>query len=377
MIELFVSLVLPTRTMPLELQGFKAWISVDGEETPCYGIEKSEDGKAVTGWIASEEGKVRDQAPLQALPVSEHGSLDSLGYLEILCQVDDIKCRGVIMDEASSPTDIYFTDGLEISAATFAPFLFGSVKLTDDDSVLDASLSSSLGDISLSIWRTKLISVREFGPEVILPEQQIHERAKKAILHQVKLGDEEVRASEKNTYKTKRLDKQPLVTFTFKYRPLNVLEANVIVPPESAKRREMPVAHKSRNPDEPTDPHGTEAVQSAKLEADTSAPIPATKKRKARQEPKQESIDERVPDESAAAQVLAAQITVLEDEVESRQEELESRRAELLTRQAELDAGLDRLKARQEKLATLKAKHTAMVSKNTAFKRVKVEIDLT
>ncbi|KAF7981210.1 hypothetical protein HWV62_34545 [Athelia sp. TMB] len=358
--------------MPLELRGFKAWISVDEKETPCYGIEKSKDGKAVTGWIASKEGK--KFSVKWTRPVHLYGTL-----MRGAVQVDDIKCAGRIMFKDDSPTCIYEKSGLDKSADIFSPFLFGSVDLTDDDSVLDASLSSRLGDISLSIWRTELASVAEFTPDAVPPEQQIHECAKKAILHQVKLGDEVSKACSKESYITRCLDRQPLATFTFKYRSLDVLVANGIVhraPENTCKIADEP----NDGPPGTHDPHGSdaiEAVQRAKLETDVIASASIRRKRKAKQDPKQELIDEGVPEESAAAQVLAAQITALEDEVESRQDELESRRAELLTRQAELDAGLDRLKARQEKLATLKAKHMAMVSKNTVFKRVKVVIDLT
>lgn len=45
--------------MPLELEGFTAWIDSDGEEIACHGIELSENRNEVTCWIPSEEGKVR------------------------------------------------------------------------------------------------------------------------------------------------------------------------------------------------------------------------------------------------------------------------------------------------------------------------------
>ena len=78
--DLLLFLFLLTRIMPLELQGFKAWIVSNGEETPCYGIEQSDDGKGVTGWIASEEGKVGDQARFHAARVSEHNPSLALAY---------------------------------------------------------------------------------------------------------------------------------------------------------------------------------------------------------------------------------------------------------------------------------------------------------
>lgn len=44
--------------MPLELNGFKAWIESDGKELEVYRAETSANGTKITGWIASETGKV-------------------------------------------------------------------------------------------------------------------------------------------------------------------------------------------------------------------------------------------------------------------------------------------------------------------------------
>jgi hypothetical protein len=43
--------------MPLQSEGFTAWISVDDAELDCYNVEAMNDGKKVTCWIASEAGK--------------------------------------------------------------------------------------------------------------------------------------------------------------------------------------------------------------------------------------------------------------------------------------------------------------------------------
>ncbi|KAF7981534.1 hypothetical protein HWV62_33119 [Athelia sp. TMB] len=372
--------------MPLELQGFKAWISVDRKETPCYGIEESEDGKGITGWIASEEGKV-----------------------------DGIKCRGVIMDEINFPTDIYYNAGLDTSATTVAPFLFGSVKLTDDDSIVDASLSSRLGDISLSIWRIQLGSVEEFCPEVTPQEQEIHERGMKAIQHRVKLGNEVSSFFDSNSvYCTKDIDSEPLVTFTFKYRPFDVLKANGVAPvPPASDDNRMTV-------DVPND-----EPLSAKIEESEAIPFgddltldvvdgpeenvivtaPAGAKRKAEQEPdrepkqEQEPIDKAVSEESEGTQAMADRVKALEGDIETYQDALKFCRDDLKkhqqdvaiqeeilsNRQKELKACRDKLearqaalKARQVELEILKARNSATVSRHLpGFKRIDVsEIEL-
>ncbi|KZP09225.1 hypothetical protein FIBSPDRAFT_873833, partial [Athelia psychrophila] len=50
----------------LELQGFRASIASDGEKLALHAIEKSEDGSAVTCWIASEEGRCSTKRGLRS-----------------------------------------------------------------------------------------------------------------------------------------------------------------------------------------------------------------------------------------------------------------------------------------------------------------------
>jgi hypothetical protein len=42
----------------LELNGFQAWVTVDGVELDQYSVETSPDKKLITCWIACEQGKV-------------------------------------------------------------------------------------------------------------------------------------------------------------------------------------------------------------------------------------------------------------------------------------------------------------------------------
>ncbi|KZP17640.1 hypothetical protein FIBSPDRAFT_894049 [Athelia psychrophila] len=59
-------------------------------------------------------------------------------------------------------------------------------------------------------------------------EPNIHEQAKKAVDHKVKLGEEVLVQEQLTTSAT--IWEQKLVQFTFKYRPIEVLRANDIVP---------------------------------------------------------------------------------------------------------------------------------------------------
>lgn len=94
-----------------------------------------------------------------------------------------------------------------------------------------------MGDITLSVWRTDIILIEEVPRAAPPPEQLVHERTKKATRHKVKyvcfispnslkvnsmirrLGTETQRKPTTSA-RTKDIDKQPLVTFVFKYRPI-------------------------------------------------------------------------------------------------------------------------------------------------------------
>jgi len=108
-------------------------------------------------------------------------------------------------------------EGLSTSPTTVKPFTFGELKLTDDNAFLATSATADIGEIQLKIWR--VVSLGKGKHVAPLVEQKVHERAKKATSHRVILGDDVQRPSRK-TYQTKILDKEPLVTFVFKYRPL-------------------------------------------------------------------------------------------------------------------------------------------------------------
>ncbi|KZP09216.1 hypothetical protein FIBSPDRAFT_242086 [Athelia psychrophila] len=207
--------------MPIELEGFEAWIDSGGKEIACYGVEKSEDGKEVTCWIPSEEGKgfsvkwTRDSCR-STTPWSGQ------------VQVDDIVCKGVCTYPGNSK-DIFSRHGFPTSSSTIKPFLFGAVNLTDDDRFLDMLPSKNLGDIKLEIWKSEIEAPGTGRPRVPPKEQQVHERSKKAAIHRVQLGAEIV--CFQKSVQTKIISTCATATFIFKYRPIAVLRANGIVLP--------------------------------------------------------------------------------------------------------------------------------------------------
>ncbi|KZP16441.1 hypothetical protein FIBSPDRAFT_895026 [Athelia psychrophila] len=316
--------------MRIELQGYAAFVVCGDEEVPCYGIERSEDGKSVVCWIASEEGKEFSVKWTKPNHISEamNGEV----------QIDDMDCGGRLMREFTALDYVYCREGIRTSAETIKHFVFASLKLTDDDDFLDASALTGLGDIVLSIYRIEITSMGNgWTPKPTPLQRPVHERIKKATAHRVQLGAETPTFERSDKiYYLKRLDNHPMAKFTFKYRPLDVLQANGIVSVPEVK-------DSSNDIDEPT----LEMVQTT----ETDVLIPEIrKKRKAAVVPKEEAFSDEELEESDVAN---------DDELKALQAEIRTLRSQ-------------QIKDLEERVHALQSKPSGSV-KRKAAKRVKVE----
>ncbi|KAF7315907.1 hypothetical protein MIND_00107300 [Mycena indigotica] len=111
------------------------------------------------------------------------------------------------------------------------PFVFASLKSSDDDDLVELAYDN-LGTIEL-----KIVPVRDFFQSAIhtpsLDTLQVHERSKKAVTQQITLGDPLTLQAPIPTFKAQRSGPD-IVRFVFRYRPLDVLRANGLVPPTNA-----------------------------------------------------------------------------------------------------------------------------------------------
>ncbi|KAF9059359.1 hypothetical protein BDP27DRAFT_1431456 [Rhodocollybia butyracea] len=126
----------------------------------------------------------------------------------------------------------FIITGAATSDSTEKPFVFSPLELTDDDEYLHKT-TAGLGEVKL------VISHATFGKVTSLNRTytalgKVHEKAKKATGHKVGLGIEKTNLRMNAVSATLR---GVVVTFIFKYRPIEMLRANGIAPPEPKNKR--------------------------------------------------------------------------------------------------------------------------------------------
>ncbi|KAF9463930.1 hypothetical protein BDZ94DRAFT_1257780 [Collybia nuda] len=217
----------------LQLGTHSACIIVDGVELPQYSIEHSthKGRPLITCWIASEAGKefsirFEDKA----------STFDSIGDI----MVDDISCDTLRL-YAGQRTRVELKTA-RVSATSARPFMFSHIRLTDEEHDVNHAASRKLGEIKLQICKAKLkktkMKTKTRGQDrmgKLVEAAKVHERSKKAIGHHVRLGEEIT--IPKLKYHVSITEVQILGVLIFKYRPLDMLQANGIAPLDKKRKR--------------------------------------------------------------------------------------------------------------------------------------------
>jgi len=210
-----------------------ARVMVEDKEVQHYAMHVDPVKKEVSCWIASEAGK-----EFTVVWLEHQADFPTVGYLYLDGHPVRGNLRLKIHDRFHKGPNV-FRD-VELSASLAAPYLFSPLIVTDDDTYLDNSSSSSVGEITLRIWRTAapVVATDQRVYSKLPQRTKVHERSKKAVAHQVNYGNETI-VPERKAYDAKVIER--LVTFIFKYRPLEMLQANEIAPrnPESLESQEI------------------------------------------------------------------------------------------------------------------------------------------
>ncbi|KAJ7722255.1 hypothetical protein B0H14DRAFT_3006632 [Mycena olivaceomarginata] len=213
----------------MRLGELHAWISVDGVELSEFAVEYSADGKEASCWIPSECDK-RFSVEWKNTRSSSRQTVNAQVTVDgTKCGNSNMRCRDPLHPQIASGN----RDSVATSAHSRQPFLFAQQALTDDDNLLNAAISPELGSVKVQI--RKVVSVPSRRPSRPVwsrhsfESKVLHERSKKAIGHSVQFGA---------VYPARNSKSDPidvianLATFVFKYRPIELLRAQGIAPPE-------------------------------------------------------------------------------------------------------------------------------------------------
>ncbi|KIM59383.1 hypothetical protein SCLCIDRAFT_1019912 [Scleroderma citrinum Foug A] len=217
----------------LQFNDIFAFIEVDSQELPQYGIDIIPEENTVACWVASQ--------PDKHFSVT-YGHTRQNDAFDIKITTDGLRC-GKVLGRSRTGT-IRKVIGVPTSPTSVRPYMFSKLQLTDEDQYLNID-SSHMGEIRVDFYRTVVLKKRSKKKkryDVCEPLGLVHECVKKTLSHCVSLGSEVSRPAKRSScVMTKRLDTNPLASFIFRYREHSILRANGIIPqPIEGKRTTRP-----------------------------------------------------------------------------------------------------------------------------------------
>ncbi|KAF5342591.1 hypothetical protein D9611_002000 [Ephemerocybe angulata] len=213
--------------MPVSPQGYEAWIEIGGKRLEEYKVETSEDARVVC-WIPCEAGK--EFSIKLTIPSERHRATNHTIQAYLDGELASLHGNVIYTDVAAYiPKTVTFSDQLVEQRRATRAFQFGSLELTDDETYLGAA-TKEFGEIKVAVNSVqRYVAHHEpYGAasSAIKEDYRVHERAKKGLAHCVKLGAEKPVASRFKMVQAVGASK--VCTFVFKYRHMDILEANGI-----------------------------------------------------------------------------------------------------------------------------------------------------
>ncbi|KAJ6622925.1 hypothetical protein B0H10DRAFT_1944240 [Mycena sp. CBHHK59/15] len=204
--------------MAVSISSLTAWITIEGLQCPVYALQHGSSAADATCWIPSQEGKkfsVNWSNAYRDRPIFAQLSIDG-----VVCSTH------FMLDAFNHPR---------------MPMPLGSHarRLPTSRVVILSLMPSSpptFGTIRLELWEADIQRIvqapfqHQYGSAVLEP-QVIHETSKQAGAHHVKFGGEYVvPQATVNMVNGTRKGSEPVATFTFNYRPYDILMAGGIIP---------------------------------------------------------------------------------------------------------------------------------------------------
>ncbi|KIM68514.1 hypothetical protein SCLCIDRAFT_7191 [Scleroderma citrinum Foug A] len=204
---------------------YTARILVDGKELEEYEVTVDASETQATCWVASEVGKKftvqwKCHFPTRLLESSGYVTLDGTE-----CGGKYIRCGLLGKNDTANISSI--------SCGTMErDFIFSSLQLSDDEALFGRAVSKQLGEISVKILHGAVGPPRydmSELPSLLSHSDKKHEKmVKKLSSHCVGFGQQ--RTTQRRMVADFIPNSSPPIIFTFKYRPIAILQANGIAP---------------------------------------------------------------------------------------------------------------------------------------------------
>jgi len=178
--------------------------------------------------------------------------------------LDGVKVGGKFHDRGQ--TTLATKDCRITSPTTTRSLVFASIQLTDDDAGLNSECVKDLGDIVVRISQAQRTGISQPKTVGSIADEKVHERAKKAISHRVNFGEETVQRQAMTITISKTI--ATLVTFTFKYRSIDILRADGIAPPAPKLPIQAGTKRKASEPDDMNHEDNQDKSEGGEVEED-------------------------------------------------------------------------------------------------------------
>ncbi|KAI0697499.1 hypothetical protein C8T65DRAFT_662088 [Cerioporus squamosus] len=198
----------------------EVWFTCEDQRLSEYSVGTSQEN-TFTCFVPSEAGK----------EFKIHGKNDYDESIALSIAFDGSKATSLAID----PGKTNERWGIRTSPAAQCPFQFSELVTVDDDDALQYDDNANLGTVRVRVYRMRWKSPERSQDRHISAFKatgRVHERSKKAGTHCVALGDPVTVVPRSSRYQStsEYIDKSPLVTFVFRYRPLALLQAQEIAP---------------------------------------------------------------------------------------------------------------------------------------------------
>ncbi|PPR01271.1 hypothetical protein CVT24_006034 [Panaeolus cyanescens] len=207
---------MPTR------ENFSVWIEVEGRSLPEFKIKVSKQEKVISCWVPSELNK-----PFEICVHDSQRTYSSA--FDVRLDGNDVSCGRVIVksdEETKRPSTR--VKGYRLTKRKMQPLYFSKCVLLDENT-FNPCVSGQMGQIEVEVEEVRLRKIKATPLEkLVIPPLFLNERVHKGIDHGIQAGEVQKSDDPYPTFSTQRI--RLIGTFIFKYRPLEVLRANGVLP---------------------------------------------------------------------------------------------------------------------------------------------------